>query len=85
MPVTTKIPPPMMAPTLMATALQSPIERLSFLGSCGFAVDMANQIQAFFLLKPCKRCWLIVLFGEQPVPWGELKEACPHNYEGQSR
>ena len=35
MPVTTKIPPPMIAPTLMATALQSPMERLSL---CGFPV-----------------------------------------------
>ena len=33
MPITTKIPPPMIAPTLMATALHKPIERFSFLGS----------------------------------------------------
>ena len=38
-----KIPPPIIAPTLMATALHRPIERFSFRVSCFFTETTAKQ------------------------------------------
>jgi hypothetical protein len=53
MPVTTKIPPPMIAPTLMATALHKPIERFSFMGSFSNLITVKSEIQQL-PIKACK-------------------------------